>query len=218
MLCFTFLYLFCSTTPLRADLVEDIEDLESPQPRIQSTPGPQSTERDKPAPLNSPTKIPQQSRAPGPATEPRQTPAAKKFRSRSNRLQKVDFESDSLRALKGQQQIMLTGHVLINQGGFRLEANEATIYFKKKSREPYKVVAKGGVKVFQADTKTTSRMTAQCSEAVFFNAERKVVLRGSAKLWHGDDFVSGKQITYELDTGWIKAERVEGVVLPGGKQ
>jgi len=113
---------------------------------------------------------------------------------------------------------MLTGHVLINQGGFRLEANEATIYFKKKSREPYKVVAKGGVKVFQAGTQTTSRMTAQCSEAVFFNAERKVILRGSAKLWHGDDFVSGKQITYELDTGWIKAERVEGVVLPGGKQ
>ena len=43
----------------------------------------------------------------------------------------------------------------------------------------------------------------------------KVILKGNARLWRGPDLVRGKQITYELDTGWIRAERVVGKVQPG---
>lgn len=205
------------SSPALADLVEDIDEIESqtrPEKKtIETLIQPSTPPRD-----NFKEKNPQQLDPEAPAQPVVQKQRTKKERKKSKKTQKIDFESDSLRALKDRQQIMLDGNVMITQGDFKLEAQQATIYFKRKSKEPHKIVAKGGVKIFQAGSRSSSRMTAQCSEAVFFNAEQKITLRGSAKLWHGDDFVSGKQITYELDTGWIKADRVEGVVLPGGKK
>lgn len=120
--------------------------------------------------------------------------------------------------MKDQSRVILKEDVLITQGDFRLQADEATIYFDQKTREAMKVIASGRVKAFKSDVELKQRVKAECNEAVFYNQERKMVLRGNAKLWRGEDLVRGKQITYELDTGWIKAERVEGVVQPGGKK
>ena len=45
----------------------------------------------------------------------------------------------------------------------------------------------------------------------------RVELEGNARLWRGADLVRGKKIIYEMDTGWIRADRVAGEVHPPEK-
>ncbi len=197
-----------------ADLVEEVEDLDRPQrPEQQPTPKPQAPEKlgDK-----SGEKL-------GDRFD--EKPAVKSSgkvrggkRPKPGKRAPVQFESKSLQAMKDQSRVILKEDVLITQGDFRLQADEATIYFDQKTREAMKVIASGRVKALKSDVELKQRVKAECNEAVFYNQERKMILRGNAKLWRGEDLVRGKQITYELDTGWIKADRVEGVVQPGGKK
>lgn len=193
------------TPPASADLVEEVEDLDR-----QQRPEPTPTAIDLPA--VAPTSPQGAPRTPAPK------PQAHGKRQKPAKRAPVQFESKSLQAMKDQSRVILKEDVLITQGDFRLQADEATIYFDQKTREAMKVIASGRVKAFKSDVELKQRVKAECNEAVFYNQERKMVLRGNAKLWRGEDLVRGKQITYELDTGWIKAERVEGVVQPGGKK
>ena len=55
-------------------------------------------------------------------------------------------------------------------------------------------------------------MRSESREAFFDNVARIVILKGDPKLWRGKDIVRGRKITYDLKTGWIKSDRVEGVV------
>ncbi|NDE13654.1 lipopolysaccharide transport periplasmic protein LptA [bacterium] len=192
-----------------ADLVEEVEDLD----RLQRT-----EQQTMPAVSESP-------RSPKPAGNDPGVPSPKaqeKGKSRGSRRKAarapVQFESKALQAMKDQNRVMLKEDVIVTQGDFRLEADEATIYFDPVTREADKVIAIGRVKVFKSDPELKQRVKAECNEAVFHNQDRKMILRGNAKLWRGEDLVRGKQITYELDTGWIKADRVEGVVQPGGRK
>lgn len=210
--------------PAWADLVEEVEDLDRQQ-RPEQQPTPSVSD------MPTATPLPPE-RSPGtPGPKPQvinkvedkvQDKAGGKVRgekrSKSVKRAPVQFESKSLQAMKDQSRVVLKEDVLITQGDFRLQADEATIYFDQKTREAMKVIASGRVKAFKSDTELKQRVKAECNEAVFYNQERKMVLRGNAKLWRGEDLVRGKQITYELDTGWIKADRVEGVVQPGGKK
>ena len=206
-------FIFAPATPALADLVEEVEDLDRPsRPEQLPTPGASSSPPPKRPVTND-------GRAPSPKAQPQE-----KSKSRSGKRTKgahrasVQFESKSLQAMKDQNRVMLKEDVVVTQEDFRMEADEATIYFDPRTREASKIIASGRVKVFKSDAETKQRIKAECNEAVFYNQDRKMVLRGNAKLWRGDDLVRGKQITYELDTGWIKAERVEGVVQPGGKK
>ncbi len=216
----------------RADLVEEVEDLDR-QPRADQQPTPSSSDTPSAAPLRSergpvtPAPKPQVKNKADEKTEDKaedrtDDKAGGKVRGEKRhkpvKRTPIQFESKSLQAVKDQSRVVLQEDVLITQGDFRLQADEATIYFDKKTREAMKVIASGRVKAFKSDVELKQRVKAECNEAVFYNQERKMVLRGNAKLWRGEDLVRGKQITYELDTGWIKADRVEGVVQPGGKK
>ena len=212
-----------------ADLVEEVEDLDrQPRPEQQPTPS-SSSDTSATVPLRSergpvtPAPKPQVKDKTDDKTDEKaedKTGGKVRGEKRHKPLKRapIQFESKSLQAVKDQSRVVLQEDVLITQGDFRLQADEATIYFDKKTREATKVIASGRVKAFKADVELKQRVKAECNEAVFYNQERKMVLRGNAKLWRGEDLVRGKQITYELDTGWIKADRVEGVVQPGGKK
>lgn len=215
-----------------ADLVEEVEDLDR-QPRPEQQPTPGSSDTPAAVPLRSergpvtPAPKPQvkdktEDKTDDKTDEKAEDKAGGKVRGekRHKPLKRapIQFESKSLQAVKDQSRVVLQEDVLITQGDFRLQADEATIYFDKKTRDATKVIASGRVKAFKSDVELKQRVKAECNEAVFYNQERKMVLRGNAKLWRGEDLVRGKQITYELDTGWIKADRVEGVVQPGGKK
>ena len=211
-----------------ADLVEEVEDLDR-QPRPEQQPTPGSSDTPAAVPLRSergpvtPAPKPQvKDKTDDKTDEKAEDKSGGKVRGekRHKPLKRapIQFESKSLQAVKDQSRVVLQEDVLITQGDFRLQADEATIYFDKKTRDATKVIASGRVKAFKSDVELKQRVKAECNEAVFYNQERKMVLRGNAKLWRGEDLVRGKQITYELDTGWIKADRVEGVVQPGGKK
>jgi lipopolysaccharide transport protein LptA len=190
-----------------ADLVDEVEDLErqsrpDKQPAPVPSPADSRGEKDKPAGGES---------EPAPSTpgKPR-----KGVKGKSDRPP-VQFESRSLQGMKDQGRVILKDDVIVTQGDFRIESDEATIIFENKSKEVTKVLASGRVKISRAAPEIKDRIKAECNEAVFHNVDRKVVLKGNARLWRAEDLVRGKQITYELDTGWIKADRVEGVVQPG---
>lgn len=197
--------------PAVADLVEEVEDLDR-QPEGAQQPSPAATEAAKP-----PRPTGNEPGVPAPKGQEKDKSKPKGPRRKAARAP-IQFESKALQAMKDQNKVMLKEDVIVTQGDFRLEADEATIYFDPGTREANKVIAVGRVKAFKSDPELKQRVKAECNEAVFHNQERKMVLRGNAKLWRGDDLVRGKQITYELDTGWIKADRVEGVVQPGGKK
>lgn len=104
---------------------------------------------------------------------------------------------------------------MVTQGDLRIEADKAAVHFDQKTEEVSRVVATGNVKIFRVDPDTQQKVRAESNEVLFDNMQRKVTLKGNARLWRGPDLVRGKQITYELDSGWIKADRVEGIVQPG---
>ncbi len=200
--------LLCGEVAL-GDLVEEVEDLDRQQrPEQQQTPVVSESPK-PPKPAGNDPGIP--------SPKPQEKGKTKGSKRKSTRAP-VQFESKALQAMKDQNRVMLKEDVIVTQGDFRLEADEATIYFDPVTREANKVIAVGRVKAFKSDPELKQRVKAECNEAVFHNQERKMILRGNAKLWRGEDLVRGKQITYELDTGWIKADRVEGVVQPGGKK
>jgi hypothetical protein len=43
-------------------------------------------------------------------------------------------------------------------------------------------------------------------------------MEGNARLWRGTDLVRGKKIVYEMDTGWIRGDRVAGELHPGDQK
>ena len=209
-------HLVLTATPsARADLVEEVEDLERQgRPERQMVPG-VSVAPMAPRPANNDPGG-QQSKAKTAEKGGSKTRGDKQ--RKSAKRSPVLFESKNLQAMKDQGEVVLKEEVIITQGDFRLEADEATIYFDQKTKEAVKVIASGRVKAFKEDQDLKERVKAECHEAVFYSQERKMILRGNAKLWRGADLIRGKKITYDLDTGRITAERIEGVVQPGGKK
>lgn len=191
--------LFFMTQILRADLT-DVENQISPV----VSPSP---------PILSPTA----SAEPQSPKKEASTKASKikaKKGTKSNEGLPVLFESKSLKGTRSEGTIFLQDDVIISQGDMRMESNQATIYFHPKSNEVREIKASGKVKFFKKNSETGQTIKADAREAVFFNSEQKVQLRGEPKIWRGDDLMTGKQISYDLKSGWIKADRVEGVVQP----
>jgi lipopolysaccharide export system protein LptA len=131
--------------------------------------------------------------------------------------QPVHFESKGLRGLREKGTVDLIENVIVEQGTMRLEADHAKVYFDEAAKDVTKVVADGNVKMFKIDEDSGENIKAFGNEVVFDNSARTVVLEGNARLWRGADLVRGKKITYEMDSGWIRADRVAGEVHPPEK-
>jgi lipopolysaccharide transport protein LptA len=125
----------------------------------------------------------------------------------------VHFESVGLKGLREKGMVELSQDVLVTQDEMRLESDYAQVFFDEASHEVTKVVAQGRVRINGVDQNSGEKFRALGDRAVFLNGERTVVLDGNAKLWRGEDSViRSKKITYEMNTGWIRADRVAGEV------
>ncbi len=142
----------------------------------------------------------------------------KSTNTKSSEAQPVTFESKSLKGTRSEGTIFLQDDVVVTQGDMRMESTQATIYFHPTSNEVKQINASGKVKFFKKNHETGQIIKADAREAVFYNADQKVLLRGEPKIWRGDDLMTGKQISYDLKSGWIKADRVEGIVQPGNQE
>ena len=127
----------------------------------------------------------------------------------------VRFTSQGLKGKRTEGFLELLQDVEVVQGTMRLLSDKAIVYFNEETNEVEKIVAEGNVKVFRKDEETGDEVKAFGNKMTFFNGDRKVLLTGNARLWNGPDLVKGKEITYELDSGWVWADKVEGYVNPG---
>jgi lipopolysaccharide transport protein LptA len=130
----------------------------------------------------------------------------------------VHFESKGLRGLKEKGTVELIEEVIITQGELRLEADRAKIFYDESQKEVARVLAEGNVKIFNVERSTGEKMRAFSNQVEFLNKNRTVIMEGNARLWRGtQSVIRGKKITYEIDSGWIKGDRVAGELQPEEK-
>ena len=134
--------------------------------------------------------------------------------SSANSNTPIKYSSERLAGQKQGGVVVLEENVVVTQADMRIEADKATIHFDQATNEVIDCVAVGNVKFFRRDPETGNPVTADGREAVFNNRDRTVTLKGDPKLVRGGDVVRGRQIIYDLTSGWVKADRVEGVVQP----
>lgn len=105
--------------------------------------------------------------------------------------------------------VELSQDVLVTQEDMKLESDYAQVFFDEASHEVTRVVAQGHVRINGVDQNSGEKFRALGERAVFLNSERTVVLDGNAKLWRGEDSViRSKKITYEMNTGWVRADEL----------
>jgi len=225
---------FSMPSPAFAELIEDSDDFKdipsdktaSPHPQTKvphpdggrTKPSVNSTGTSTVNPSVNPTANPTVN-PPGTQNWPSgdQKPGAKSRAKQSN-AGIVKFWSRSLSGFRDQGSVILEEDVVVTQDDIRLEADKATIFFESKSHDVKEVHAIGSVKFSRIDPDTRQPIRAEGREAVFSNAKRMVTMKGEPVLHRGDDVVRGKVIYYDLTNGWVKADRVEGVVQPATKK
>ena len=202
----TALILVLMSGPVFAELAEDADELKEPITKIPAT-GLQQTDDGKPRPS------PQTSQA-----VQRPQKSVGKSKAKPTKAGVVKFWSKSLSGFRDQGSLMLEEDVVVTQDDIRLEADKATIFFDKGTNDVAEVHAVGAVRFSRIDPETGQPIRAEGKEAVFNNAKRNVVMKGQPVLYRGEDVVRGKVIYYDLTNGWVKADRVEGVVQPAVKK
>ncbi len=216
-------FIFLTYQNLRADLVEpeDISTQESPtnkskekSPDSISPPpfiedlNPPPIFDDKPKKLNNPTTT----------TNPSSKKNSTKPPSQNKQDQeKIYFKSTGLRGNKKEGRVELEENVLVTQGELYISCDKAIVFYNTQTEEVEKIQSIGNVKIRNQDETSGQSIRAESKEAFYFAQERKITLKGKANLIKGESVVRGKEITYELDTGWIKADKVEGVMQPKDK-
>lgn len=199
------------TWPINAELLDETEEEVKPLTK---------------QPTSSLEGVDGQKAKPSPSTESKQTGAkttgeqrpSSKSRQKSGKVGVVKFWSKSLSGFRDQGSIILEEDVVVTQDDIRLEADKATIFFEQGGKDVKEVHAVGSVRFSRTDPDTGDPIRAEGREAIFSNAKRNVVMKGEPVLHRGDDVVRGKVIYYDLKNGWVKADRVEGVVQPAAKK
>ena len=210
--------LFLLPATARAELVDDdTEELKTANPATTkpgTKPALQQTEEEKASTNKTEAAKKQGSKEFGaPEAKSKQKPTPK---NSDNGV--VKFWSKNLSGFREQGSLMLEQDVVVNQNDVHIEADKATIFFTKGGNEVTQVHAVGNVKFSRIDPETGLPITADGQEAVFDNAKRIVIMKGDPVLHRGSDTVRGKVIQYDLTNGWVKADRVEGVVQPVAKK
>lgn len=106
--------------------------------------------------------------------------------------QPIQVTSDRLEADQTGRQVKFLGNVVARQGDVVIYANEMSLVYDADTREVAQVDAQGDVRIVQGERMATGQ------HGVLFNREKKIVLTGAPKLYQGEDFVSGDEITVFL--------------------
>jgi len=135
-------------------------------------------------------------------------------KKKKEKKEPVKYQSNGLNGLRTKGTIELLDDVKVTQGTLKMEADEAKIDFDEATDEVTKIVAAGQIKMFRYDEDSGEQIQAFGDRMTFLNSERKVILEGNARLFRGANLLRGQRLIYELDTGWIRAEKVDGELHP----
>jgi lipopolysaccharide export system protein LptA len=129
----------------------------------------------------------------------------------------ISISAERLEANDSIREVRFVGNVVARQGDLAIYANELVLHYPAESREIDRVEARGDVRIVQGNRVATGQ------SAAFFNRERKIVLSGSPRVYQGEDFVEGDEITVLLDEekSIVKSDqgsRVNAVFHPKGER
>lgn len=211
------LHLFPLQT-LRADIIDSIEELEKPKKQTDPKPSDKKkNETSKESPesqlplLEVPPELP---RPPGGST-PKSSGKGLKRNDRRKVPIHLQSEGTSTYSQNGAM-VHLQKNVVITQDDIRLQADEAKVALQagKEANAVSSVEMIGKVSMARYSKDPNERISARGDRAVFNNSEQIVTLEGNARLWRDGHLIKGDRIVYEIITGMIKVDRVQGVVQP----
>lgn len=130
--------------------------------------------------------------------------------------QPIQIKSNELATDSARRTATFTGKVSARQGDVTIYCDRLVIYYSDKEKEVDKVEAFGNVRIVQGNR------LGQAGHAVYENKAGKIILDEKPKVYQGEDLVTGKVITYYLDTQRSEVlggpgERVDAVIHPKGK-
>jgi lipopolysaccharide transport protein LptA len=198
---------------LFADIVDDISELESKPKKLDSA-TPKEKPLTSPPPLTSPET--------NTSEKPPRSPEGKQ--KKDNKPEKNDrrklpihlqSEGTSTYSQNGSL-VYLEKNVVITQDDVRIQSDEAKVKLGDKNSESNveSVEMKGRVNLNRFSNDPSERITAKGDRAVFHNRNQLVTLEGNARLWRDGHLIRGDKIVYEIETGMVKVDRVQGVVQP----
>lgn len=131
----------------------------------------------------------------------------------------ISFRGDQ--GLKKDDFYDLTGHVFLKQDNTSLNSETARLYYSKKSSSPNstskmgrsgveRAIAKGNVKISKTVSPISPAFKADADEVELLVPQHKLILRGQAKFWRGDEFIHAEIITIDLDTNDISLQEPRG--------
>ena len=193
---------------VRADLVDFNEPPPLPHPVVAPAPAgnepivvPVPAEKKETVPSPKPT-------AEGKTQSPGTTAGVKPEKA------PVFFEGDLFNGLKKEGFVELEKNVQITQEDLKMTGDRAKVFFKPDGEEVERVEAYGNVVVTKKDPDTQELIHAYGNIAIYDIQTRLITLKENAKLRRGKDEFHGAYIEYNVDTGHIKAGKVQGTLTP----
>jgi lipopolysaccharide export system protein LptA len=108
--------------------------------------------------------------------------------------QPIQIKSNELSTDSAGRTATFTGKVSARQGDVTIYCDKLLILYTEQGKDVDKVEAFGNVRVVQGDR------TAQAGHAVYDSKGGKITLDDKPRVYQGEDEVTGKVITYYLDT------------------
>jgi lipopolysaccharide export system protein LptA len=128
----------------------------------------------------------------------------------------LKIKSDTLHADNEKKTATFEGKVVARQGDLTLYADRLVITNSADGHDLTRIEAFGNVRILQGTRQASG------AHAVYEPKEARILLDGSPRVTQEGDVITGKLITYYVNeqrsvvTGGPN-ERVEAVILPGGK-
>jgi lipopolysaccharide export system protein LptA len=128
-----------------------------------------------------------QGRPPAPSSPPKKERAQEGKAAESR--EPVTVDSDRMERFGKESLVVFTGNVIARQDGHVQYADRMEVYLNEKGDSVLRTVSKGNVRIVTKDCRTG---TAQRAE--YYELEKLVKLIGDARVWEGDNVVSGDTI------------------------
>jgi lipopolysaccharide export system protein LptA len=118
--------------------------------------------------------------------------------------QPIQIKSSELTTDSANLTATFTGKVSARQGDVTIYCDRLVIFYSDKEKEVSKIEAFGNVRIVQGNG------SALAGHAVYENKSGKIILDDNPRVYQGKNIVTGKEITYFLDT-----QRSQVVSAPG---
>jgi lipopolysaccharide export system protein LptA len=140
------------------------------------------------------------------ATAPKPAPAASDKAGEKNGPVTVD--ADSLESMQKEGLSIFKGNVVARQNNSVQYADRMEVYTDSKTDRIDRVVSTGNVRIITRDCRMGT-----ASRSEYYDAEQRVVLIGTARVWRDADVVTGERITIFLaeDRSVVEGGRQERV-------